>query len=1767
MVIAVNSRDKFLQASGVRTSKDFLSMEEKPALISEYSVILNTQTNLGASATTYSITTEKVAYDAAITVLTDFLDLLIAPVGWNDLSNITIVDRAILATNISNVYTAEKNLRTILAAKQAVRAELTVPNISMPADTTNTVPGPVLAASGGTFKVFAGTIDITTGNSVSYSVVAGSQVGCSVSINATTGVYVPTGITSNNASAIFRATLPAAYGNMVIDLAFNLSKVKSGADGNSTLVAIVYYQGSTVPTSPSGGSYNFSNGTITPPTGGGVGVTWSATQPASTTTPTYSTKYTFSGSPSSTISGGTWTTPIVETVNGGPGTNGEYRDIIELYGTTTTVPAVNVFYNFNSNSIGTSTPTTPGTTSITNWSLTQPTAVLGTPVYMISQLAKTTTPATDVLLVTGGWTTPVKVAEVGATGSPGKALTLSASSLTFKVDKAGGITPASINLTAMGSNLAGGSTAVFSASGGAVLTGTGDMRNITYGNMGSNSVTISVTKDGLSDSATIVRLFDGIDTINGVLTNESHTLTADSSGNVISFAGAVCSLNIFNGITNDNANGWSFSKVDSGVTSSIASNTVTITAMPAGTSSGYVDITATRSGYSSVTKRFTISKSLQGNLGSQGPSGSSSYVATVYYQSVIPNSSAITGGAYTNSSQSLTPPSGGGVTWVATEPNTSTTKPITYMTSFSYSGSAGTSTTPVSGGTWSAAAIEAIHGIPEMGGEFMDVVQLYGTTTTRPSVTTYYNFNNKTISTSSGSVSTVSNWSLTRPAASVGTPVYMIKQVAKTTTPATSVAMGADGAWSSPVIVNEVFANGSYTATVFAYYQTTAPSAVAITGGSYNFATSILTPPTGAGVTWVVSQPSTTTSPTYATSFSFSGAPTATVTGGTWTTPIVEAVSGSSGASAESRDNIQLYGFTTTRPTATTYYNFLTNTISSSNSSQVAVANWSLTQPTATAGNPVYVITQHARTTTPAINVEMLPNTAWSAPSIVAQVGTDGNKFNTASLYQWSIAQPAVAPAGTGNFDWVTGRMATGSALWLTSPAANPGTAGMQLWRADKLVSDTAAATTTSVNWGTGTVTIYPTTLNGATGPTGNQNATAYLYKWDVASPTPAGPTDTNGMYTWATGLANASGLWSSTSGTNPNTPGLVLWVASRPVTAANGATTTTVNWASTTPSTVISANGRNGETGPAGQKFATASVYLASVSPPNMPTGSSTYDWATKTFTPTPTGSGPVTWYLTSSADPNFSSPGFTIWEARVQISDVGTANSSTINWTNAARLVNGYNGLQGGSYVTVYAASSIASTSTAIPNSTGVTTANYKTTKPATGAGGLTGAVWQFTVPALNSGEYMYQTDGVFDPVAGTIAWSIPYWSSLKVGSLNAITANTGNLTVTGNIDAGSGATSWHVDSAGNMWSGAASFASAPFSVTSAGVGKFAGSVQVGTASIAASGTMTGSGAQFNASGTFALGSANQLTSADGGSFVYDGSKLYINGTIGCNSAYGIRFKGSNTEVVLGQPDRAISISRTGTTLLPAVLIQDTSTSNNSAVYINSSNTTQPAVQILSSAAVAFKAQVSSSSFAGGIISNSATGREVSIAGSHSIYIPPRIGGALGTYSIWAPAGSGYAKFEDNVGTFTGFHEGIISKNEYYVPGDIVVDVGMVHKLGLSDTLGLVEISTLPLDKKALGVLVEVVEPNESHEKYGGLNGSLVAIVNSIGEGLINVCGESGNIEIGDFICTSSTRGKGMKQLSDCMHNYTVARARESVEFTDPNQVKQIACIYTAG
>jgi hypothetical protein len=176
-------------------------------------------------------------------------------------------------------------------------------------------------------------------------------------------------------------------------------------------------------------------------------------------------------------------------------------------------------------------------------------------------------------------------------------------------------------------------------------------------------------------------------------------------------------------------------------------------------------------------------------------------------------------------------------------------------------------------------------------------------------------------------------------------------------------------------------------------------------------------------------------------------------------------------------------------------------------------------------------------------------------------------------------------------------------------------------------------------------------------------------------------------------------------------------------------------------------------------------------------------------------------------------------------------------------------------------------------------------------------------------------------------------------------------------------------------------------------------------------------------------------------------------------------------------------------------------------------------------------------------------------------------------------------YANGSGINGPFTGSHDALLAKNTAIQVGDIVVDAVVAVKKNVSNTITKVELSSSANQKGALGVFVLINNEHKptslcervrtDNEVFSTivpaytqlLEENDVCIINALGEGQVNVCGEGGDIEVGDLIVTSSIAGKGMKQADDVIRGYTVAKAREAVTFANATEVKQIACIYLAG
>jgi|GEM_PF-1013885 len=367
------------------------------------------------------------------------------------------------------------------------------------------------------------------------------------------------------------------------------------------------------------------------------------------------------------------------------------------------------------------------------------------------------------------------------------------------------------------------------------------------------------------------------------------------------------------------------------------------------------------------------------------------------------------------------------------------------------------------------------------------------------------------------------------------------------------------------------------------------------------------------------------------------------------------------------------------------------------------------------------------------------------------------SKTAVASLYQWSTATPP-NPSGTSTFTWSTYASSayTGAGGWSVTAPVNPGTPVMQLWIANKVVSDNASATTTTVSWASGFSLLVAGAngANGANGTSGYQSASPTVYQW--AATIPAAPAG-SATYTWSTGLFGAAPSgWSLPAGTSPSA-GYTLWAAKVSITDSATATTTSFNWTSSS----ITSAGYAGTNGASGLSYYTADVFKQAASAPSAPTGG-VFDFTSNILTP------PSGWSV--SAPSVTTTP---TWYCQYTFNGTGVVTATT--WSTPVEdAVAGANGSQ---MYTVWLYQQ-ATTSPVVPS--GTITCTF-----ATGAlsGGTMGS-WSTSHPA-SSTTPVYMTMATFTGTAPATTSSNGIWSSPVIVAQNG-TSN-GNLCYNSAFDNG--------------------------------------------------------------------------------------------------------------------------------------------------------------------------------------------------------------------------------------------------------------------------------------------------------------------------------------------------------------------------------------------
>jgi len=161
-----------------------------------------------------------------------------------------------------------------------------------------------------------------------------------------------------------------------------------------------------------------------------------------------------------------------------------------------------------------------------------------------------------------------------------------------------------------------------------------------------------------------------------------------------------------------------------------------------------------------------------------------------------------------------------------------------------------------------------------------------------------------------------------------------------------------------------------------------------------------------------------------------------------------------------------------------------------------------------------------------------------------------------------------------------------------------------------------------------------------------------------------------------------------------------------------------------------------------------------------------------------------------------------------------------------------------------------------------------------------------------------------------------------------------------------------------------------------------------------------------------------------------------------------------------------------------------------------------------------------------------------------------------------------------------FTGQHRNIVT----IIPSSIESCIGLIvsannnenikvqggverglNAIEINETLPLLSITNTVRDKSVFGVISGSEDPDSRVNKVGRVSnyydkesGDDRVIINSLGEGALWITNANGPLESGDYITSSHIPGYGMKQDSEFLANYTVAKITMNCDFLLTPRVK---------
>lgn len=120
-------------------------------------------------------------------------------------------------------------------------------------------------------------------------------------------------------------------------------------------------------------------------------------------------------------------------------------------------------------------------------------------------------------------------------------------------------------------------------------------------------------------------------------------------------------------------------------------------------------------------------------------------------------------------------------------------------------------------------------------------------------------------------------------------------------------------------------------------------------------------------------------------------------------------------------------------------------------------------------------------------------------------------------------------------------------------------------------------------------------------------------------------------------------------------------------------------------------------------------------------------------------------------------------------------------------------------------------------------------------------------------------------------------------------------------------------------------------------------------------------------------------------------------------------------------------------------------------------------------------------------------------------------------------------------------------------------------LEAITINETIPYVSVTTKSYDKQVFGVVSGSEDPESRQDTYGRVTSRFIKedgddriFINSLGEGAMWISNQNGPLESGDYVTSSDIPGYGMKQDSEFLANYTVAKITMNCDFQATPRVK---------